>query len=310
MTDTDLRADLARIDGDAPSPEFLASLFVAIAAERDLRHDEVERYRGGTERVVEIPVRARRTDERHPRSGRRWLGAVAAVAAACLVLGLMVADGDDGNGRVSTRLAHGFTPSALPDAIVGAGDGDVVLPDEPSPDLDVVLPPWYGETRSALEDLGAVAVLSAPFDLEIPGDTPDCEDLVRRIRSQSGLRVLPCGGSSAAVVFEDDVGAVRALDLLAGHLEQASAVYGLAVVLERVRDIEVHLGDEAHGFVLQQYIDDVAAASVVVVAWRTDNLVQLLWDIQDRSTPGGVDALLGVARQIERRTSTQQQPAG
>ena len=181
-------------------------------------------------------------------------------------------------------------------------------------DVDPVVAPWYRHERSTLEDLGFVAGLTVPFDLEVPGTEQRCSDQLRDAggRGESGRRLLlPCGGSSAALLFPDDVAAVRALDLLVTHLEtHTGGIYRLGVLLERTRDLEADLGDEAEAFVLTEFVDARVAAEVVVIAWRTDNLVQLLWDIQDRGTPGGVEALMDAAGHIERRTEAQRQSSG
>jgi hypothetical protein len=114
---------------------------------------------------------------------------------------------------------------------------------------------------------------------------------------------------SAALVFADDVGAVGALDVLVSHFDGHSAgVFGLAIPLERTREVEARLGDEVEAFQTEAFVDARLASRVVVIAWRTDNLVQLLWDIQDRGTQGGAEALLAVAERIEGRTAQVREP--
>jgi hypothetical protein len=313
MRDADLKASLATIEGDPPSPEFLAALFTEVEAERG-------RAPGGdavllpypSEPVEEIPLRLRPIEVRRRGAGRGWIrAAVAAAVAIVVILGLVVDSGRNGTQVATGRLPHGYAMSVLPDAIVQGGDGDVVIAGDLSTGLDPVVPPSYREEHSVIDELGFVAGLSVPFDLEVPGEGQDCTDLRRVIHFQLGTRRLPCGGLSAALLFADDVGAVQALDVLLGHLEAHSAgIYRQGVVLERVRDLEAPLGDEAGAFVLEQFVDARAAAQVVVIVWRTDNLIQLVWEIQDGGVSGGTQALMDVAERIERRTALERQFVG
>ncbi len=307
MRDVDLKASLATVEGDAPSPEFLGALFVELEAERE-QADAVVLLPYLPEPSEEVRLPAGPTET--PRRGavRRWIGAGVAVAAAAVVIvGLVVVDSGGDSSQVATRLPHGYATSVLPNAIVHGGDGGVTFAGDPSTGLDPVVAPWYRQERSAIDELGFVAGLSAPFDLEVPGETHDCSNLQSGFRTQAGPRRVPCGGSSAALVFADDVGAVEALDVLVGHFEAHSGLYQLGVVLERERELDVQLGDEAEGFVLGQFIDSREAAQVVAIAWRTDNLVQFVWDIQDRGSARGVEALIDVAASIERRTAAERQ---
>jgi len=315
MRDEDLKASLATVDGDAPSAEFLASLIAEVEAEHD-------RALGGdaglplypADGVNEIEVSVWPTEGPHPGAARRWVGAGAAVAAAAIVVivGLAVIDsGDNGTQVATSRLPHGYSTSVLPAAIIQSDDADVVLGVDPSAGLDPVVPPWYRHEQSTLDDLGFVAGLTVPFDLELPGTDQPCSDQLREAggRGESGRRLLlPCGGASAALLFSDDVAAVRALDVLVAHLAaHTGGIYRLGALLERTGDLEAELGDEAEAFVLTGFVDAREAAEVVVIAWRTDNLVQLVWDIQDRGAPGGVEALMDAAEHIERRTEAQRQ---
>lgn len=312
MRDDDLRASLATVEGEAPTPEFLAELFTAVDAERDrvLEHDAV------------LPLYSSEPDEEGwlsapsaegpgRRRTSRWLAVGAAAAALVVIVGLVVTGNDrDGSQVATSRLPHGFSTADLPAAVVQEGDGPVVIAAEPTTNLDRVVPRWYPEVRSSLDELGLVAGIAVPFELEIPGEE-GCTDLRRRVETGVGSRWLACGGMSAALVFADDVGAVGALDVLTSHLDGGSAgVFGLAIPLERVRDIEAQLGDEAQAFEIEAFVDSRVANRVVVVAWRTDNLVQLVWDIQDRGTAGGAEALVAVAERIERRSLMERQSDG
>jgi hypothetical protein len=318
MRDEDLKASLATVEGDTPSSEFLASLIAEVEAESDrtLGGDSgLPLYSSDGVDVDEVSVWP--TVSPNPGAARRWVGAGIAVAAAALVVivGLAVIDsGDNGTQVATSRLPHGYATSVLPAAIIQGGDGDVVLAGDASAGLDPVVAPWYRQERSTFDDQGFVAGLTVPFDLEVPGTERSCSDQLRdaggRGESGTGL-LLPCGGSSAALLFGDDVAAVRALDALVTHLEtHTGGIYRLGVLLERTRDLEAEFGDEAEAFVLSEFVDAREAAEVVVIAWRTDNLVQLLWDIQGRGTPGGVEALMDTAEHIERRTEAQRQSGG
>ena len=316
MRDEDLKASLATVEGDAPSPEFLASLVAEVEAERD-------RALGGDAGLPLYPsvgvdvdeVSVWPTEAPHPGAARRWVGVAVVAAAIAVIVGLVAVDTGENGAQVATsRLPHGYSTSVLPAAIIQGDDVDVVLGADASAGLDQVVAPWYRQERSTIEDLGFVAGLTVPFDLEVPGAEQSCSDQLRdaggRGESGTGL-LLPCGGSSAALLFGDDVAAVRALDALVTHLETHSAgIYQLGVLLERTRDLDADLGDEAEAFVLTEFVDAREAAEVVVIVWRTDNLVQLLWDIQDRGTPGGVGALMDAAEHIERRTEAQRQSDG
>jgi hypothetical protein len=311
MHDVDLKSSLTAVEGDAPSPEFLASMYARIEDEcADDGDDDLPAY------FVELDdaAPARLTVEKPPGARHRRAGAalVAAAAVVAIVVGLVVVDSGGGGDQVATtRLPHGSSTSDLAAAIVQSGDGDVVIATDPSAGLDPIVPPWYGEEHSTIDDLGFVDGLSVPFDLEVPGQDYECRDLRRTITIAVGVRHLACGGSSGALLFADDTAAVRALDVLVSHLESHSAgVYGLGVPLERVSEFEAQLGDEAEAFVLEEFVDSRVAARVVVIVWRADNLVQFVWDIQDPDTPGGADALMDVADRIERRTAVEGQADG
>ena len=307
MHDVDLKSSLAAVEGDAPSAEFLASLYARVEDEcADDGDDDLPAY------FVELDdaAPARLLEERPPDPRHRRFGAalVAAAAVVAIVVGLVVVDSGGGEDQVATtRLPHGSSTSDLQAAIIQSGDGAAVIAD-PSSGLDPIVPPWYGEEHSTIDDLGFVDGLSVPFDLEVRGQNYECRDFRRTITIAAGVRHLACGGSSGALLFADDAVAVRALDVLVGHLESHSAgVYGLGVPLERVSEFEAQLGDEAEAFVLEEFVDSRVAARVVVIVWRADNLVQFVWDIQDPETPDGVDALMDVAERIERRTAMEAQ---
>jgi hypothetical protein len=314
MRDEDLKASLATVDGDAPSTEFLASLIAEVEAEHDraLSGDSgLPLY--SSDGVVVDEVSVWPTEAPQPGRARRWVGAGIAVAAATIavIVGLAAVNtGENGTQVATSRLPHGYSTSVLPAAIVQRDDGDVVLGADASAGLDPIVAPWYRHERSTLEGLGFVAGLTVPFDLEVPGTGRPCSNQLRDAggRGESGTGLLPCWGSSAALLFRDDVAAVRALDALVTHLKtHTGGIYRLGVLLERTRHLEAELGDEAEAFVLTEFVDAREAAEVVVIAWRTDNLVQLMWDIQDRGTPGGVEALMDAAEHIERRTEAQPQ---
>jgi len=310
MGDVRLRASLATVEGDAPSAAFLGALFAELEAERE-QADAVVVLPYLPEPSEEVILPAGPTGAARRGPVRRWIGAGIAVAAAAAVIlaGLVVVDSGDDGSRVATRLPHGYAPSVLPNAIVDDGDAGVTFVGDPSTGLDPVVAPWYPQERSSIDDLAFVAGLSVPFDLAVPGEGQLCSNSRRNLATPVGTRSVPCGGSSAALLFADDVGAVEALDVLVGHLEGHSAgLYQLGVVLERERDVAVRLGDEGEGYVLGQFIDAREAAQVVVIAWRTDNLVQFVWDIQHRGSARGVQALLDVAASIERRTAAERQP--
>ena len=307
MTDVALRESLSTVQGDAPSPEFLASLSARLEAESEateLDDDDLPFYLPPV--VGEVVASERRTVA-HQGGRRRWVttGIVAAAAAVAIVVGLVaLSPGEDGS-NVTTRLPHGFVPSVLPAAIIQNGDGDVVLAAQPTADLDEIVPSWYDE-RSTIDDLGVVGGLSMQFDLDVPFEADDCRSFRQAIRTQAGIRYLPCGGSSAALLFADDAAAVDALDAVVAHLDAHSAgTYALGVVLERVRDLEANLGDEAEAFVLEQYVDSSEDRQVVVIAWRTDNLVQFVWDINDIAAQTHAELLMDVAERIEQRTAEQ-----
>jgi hypothetical protein len=311
MRDDDLRSSLATVEGDAPTPEFLAELFAAVDMERDrvLDGDAVlPLYSSEPDEEVSLSAPSAEGPGRHRPS--RWLAVGATAAALVVIVGLVVTGNDrDGSQVATSRLPHGFSTAALPSTIVQDGDGPVAIAAEPTNDLDPVVPRWYPEVRSSLDELGLVAGRSVPFELAIPGEE-GCTDLDRRVETGVGVRrLLACGGMSAALVFADDVGAVGALDVLVSHFDGHSAgVFGLAIPLERTREVEARLGDEVEAFQTEAFVDARLASRVVVIAWRTDNLVQLLWDIQDRGTQGGAEALLAVAERIEGRTAQVREP--
>jgi hypothetical protein len=311
MRDADLRTGLDTIDGDAPSPEFLTTLFARLEREVEAADldDELPSY---SSTPLAEAGRFEPPTAREPGGRRRSVVVTAAAIALVVLVGLVVLQpGGGGNQVATTRLPHGYAASVLPDAVVQRGDGNVVVPTAPATGIDPIVPAWYEEERATLDDLGVEGGLSVPFDLRVPAETVDCLGLRRTIDIAVGVRDLPCGGASGALLFADDAAAVDALDLLVGHLEgHSSGTYQLGVVLERLAELDARLGDEAEAFVLEQFIDARIAADVVVIAWRSDNLVQFVWDIQDRGTPGGVDALIAVAQRIERRTAAQQQSVG
>jgi hypothetical protein len=118
-------------------------------------------------------------------------------------------------------------------------------------------------------------------------------------------------GGSAALLFPDAAVAGHALDVLVAHLEtHTGGIFGLGVQLDRTRDLDAELGDEAEAFVLDAFVFAREGAQVVVVVWRTDNLVQLVWDIQLRGTSGGVDAVIDAAESIESRVTGERQVGG
>ena len=182
MRDEDLKASLATVEGDAPSPEFLASLIAEVEAERD-------RALGGDAGLPLYPsvgvdvdeVSVWPTEAPRPGAARRWVGAGVAIAAAvAVIVGLVAVDtGENGTQVATSRLPHGYSTSVLPAAIIQSDDGDVVLGADASTGLDPVVAPWYRHEQSTLEDLGFVAGLTVPFDLEVPGTEQRCSDQLR-----------------------------------------------------------------------------------------------------------------------------------
>lgn len=201
MPEDTLREHLAAIEGDAPSPAFLASLAVhmedeaAGAAESDLPVYLAERAGEPSASAGPGPV---------PSPGGSRRGTVVAVAAAAVlvIVGLVVADrGDEGSQLATDAVPSAYTASVLPSALIQEGDGDVVVDERPTAGLDLVLAPWYHDERSALEDVGFVAGLAVPFDLDLPGPDHLCPDLLRDPAPEVALEedYLPCGGLSAGL---------------------------------------------------------------------------------------------------------------
>ena len=118
-------------------------------------------------------------------------------------------------------------------------------------------------------------------------------------------------GPERRPALADAAGAARALELLEAHLEaHAGAVHQVGFPLDRTLDLAADLGDEADAFVLETFMTSQEPAQVVVASWHTDNLVQLVWDIQLGRTPGGVEAVLAAAETIDNRTAGERPPAG
>lgn len=111
---------------------------------------------------------------------------------------------------------------------------------------------------------------------------------------------------SAAQLFPGAAQAARGLDVLVAHVEgHWGAIYPVGVPLERTRELDAEFGDEAEAFVLEAFLLAREAVQVVVIVWRTDNLVHLVWDIQLRGAPGGVEAVMGAAASIDNRTTAE-----
>ena len=140
MPEDTLREHLAAIEGDAPSPAFLASLAVhmedeaAGAAESDLPVYLAERAGEPSASAGPGPV---------PSPGGSRRGTVVAVAAAAVlvIVGLVVADrGDEGSQLATDAVPSAYTASVLPSALIQEGDGDVVVDERPRPRPRAVVP--------------------------------------------------------------------------------------------------------------------------------------------------------------------------
>ena len=214
----------------------------------------------------------------------------------------------------TSRLPHGYSTSVLPAAIIQSDDGDVVLGADASAGLDPVVAPWYRHEQSTLEDwASSPGSPSRSTSRSLAPSSAARISFATRAAAASRAAGCCCPVGARAQHFSSPTTSLPFVPwtLLVTHLEtHTGGLYRLGVLLERTRDLEAELGDEAEAFVLTEFVDAREAAEVVVIAWRTDNLVQLLWDIQDRGTPGGVEALMDAAEHIERRTEAQRQSSG
>lgn len=187
MPEKALQESLAAVEGDAPSPEFLASLYARIEDEGvDAADDDLPLYLPELVAGRSTPVGP--TEDVPLRARRRWAGVAIAAAAIIVIVGLVVDTGRNGSEPATSEAPGGYTTSVLPAAIIHEGDGDVVIGGRPTAGLDLAVAPWYHEERSALEDLGFVAGLAVPFDLELPGADQGCPDLLRDPVPGAGAR--------------------------------------------------------------------------------------------------------------------------
>jgi hypothetical protein len=294
MRDDDLIAGLSTVDGEAPSPEFLALLRDRLDAERQLTLIDDDDLLVYSPSEVDVGRRSPLVDL--PAQRRRWIGggvAIAVAAAIALFAVIALPSGDDGSGRVAAiHDEEHFGPGVLPDAVVQPGDGPVHVGPPLANPLDRVLGPEYRSERSTYEALGYLSGLAVDVDvqvgsscIEVDSRSVDCAD--------------PTRGLSAAHEFPDGVSAELAVGLLSDHFRDHTAgVWQQLHPLLDQRHLDVELGDRSEAFVLT---DGEEAEEVVVLVWRNGNIVHVLWDLHANHTPERVDAVVDLARAIDGR---------
>ena len=269
MRDEDLKASLATVEGDAPSPEFLASLYrrargrtrtgrrcrpAALLSERSRRSrcrpDRPRALSGRGSPVDRRRCRRRGRRRRHRRTRRRGHRRRR-----------------QSGGRPACPTA--YAASVLPTAIVHGGDGEVVIVDDPSTGLDLVVAPWYARTRVRPSTNWASSPVSAR-PVRPRGARADAEC------STSGAVLAPRGPRALPAVWGLERGAAlrrrrrlpwrRSTCSSATSRAHSAGIYQLGVVLEREQGSAT--SDSAtrpRHSCSRQFIDAREAAQVVVI---------------------------------------------
>ena len=259
-----VRRALMTVQGDDPTPEFVASLRATLADQQAIHGPTANGQSTmsvSSDRLepLSIELDADSGPAASRGVGRSPLRVAVGVGFVVIMvlLGVVLAQG---GGRESTQELHraqGSTfPSELADGIVQPGDVNVEVAAASAQSLEEVWGPEYPAERAAYRRAGFVDGLTATFDW------------------QGFEREL--GGVTAAYRFEDDRGAAAALEVADQWYREKPRLVFRNPRIDDLVDIEVTVGDESVGYLHGNIIGGAMRGQGAVVLWRTGRVVHLL----------------------------------